>query len=172
MKMETKINLYTNLFNSLIFGALFTILGGLLTSGAVDWANFPLTALVGILAGFIIGMVLPIGKWGAAVAGKVAKPGTFLFNLVMYAVLLVIFLVFMCPILTLFIGSVLMGAPVAVMLPNAYSLFLPFFGIGLVVLMIFGGQVMKLALKCAGVSGEAGGAAPVPSDRESRQEKM
>ena len=111
MKKETKFNLLNNLFNSLVFGVTFTILGGLITAGAVDWPHFPISALVGVLVGFIIGLIIPIGKIGAAVAGKVSTPGTFLFNLVMYAVLLVVILIFMCPLLTIFMGSVLMGGP-------------------------------------------------------------
>lgn len=155
MKKETKFNLINNLFNSIVFGVTFTILGGLITAGAVDWVHFPISALVGILVGFVIGMIIPLGKISGAVAGKVSKPGTFLFNLVMYAVLLVIILIFMCPILTIFMGSVLMGAPIAAVLPNAYALFLPFLGIGLILLMLFGGAIMKLSMKCAGVTPES-----------------
>lgn len=151
MKIETKVNIYNTLFSSIIFGATFTILGGLITSGTVDWPNFPVTVLVGSLVGLIIGAIIPIGKWGSAVASKLAKAGTFLFNLVMYAVLLIIILLFMCPILTVFIGSVLHGAPVAAVLPGSFGLFIPFFLIGLVLLMIFGGWIMALSMKCAGV---------------------
>ncbi|EHL07383.1 hypothetical protein HMPREF0322_01943 [Desulfitobacterium hafniense DP7] len=166
MKVETKVKVYSNLSFSILFGVLFTIVGGLLTNGAVDWAGFPLTALVGIAVGFTIAMVLPLGKWGAVVAGKVAKPDTFLFNLVMNAVLLIAILAFMCPILNLFIGSVLMGAPVAVILPQSYALYIPFFLIGLGVTALLGGLIMKLVLKCAGASGV------VPASEKSTQEKV
>lgn len=165
MKVETKIKIYSNLCFSTLFGVLFTILGGLLTNGAVDWVGFPLTALVGIAVGFTITMILPLGKWGAAVAGKVAKPGTFTFNLVMNAVLLIAILTFMCPILNLFIGAVLMGAPVAVILPQSYTLYIPFFLIGLGITALFGDLIMKLVLKCAGASGVT------PGSDESTQRK-
>ncbi|MFZ7121378.1 MAG: hypothetical protein ACOWWH_10545 [Eubacteriaceae bacterium] len=99
----------------------------------------------------MVGLIIPIGKWGAALAGKAAKPGTFLFNLIMYAFILVVMLIFMSPALTVFIGSVLHGAPVIAVLPSSYSLFIPFFLIGIVLIMIVGGPIMKLALKCAGV---------------------
>lgn len=154
MKIETKVNIYFTLLASILFGVAFTIMGGLLTSGAVDWYNFPAEALVGVGAGFIIGVVIPLGQWSAAVASKMAKPGTWLFNLVMYTVLLIIILLFMCPILTLFIGCVIMGAPVAAMLPHSYSLFVPFFVIALILLMLCGDYLLKLSMRCAGVPNE------------------
>jgi hypothetical protein len=150
MKKETKFNILNNLFNSIVFGVTFTIIGGLITAGTVDWPHFPISALVGVLVGFVIGLIIPIGKIGAAVASKVSAPGTFLFNLVMYAVLLVIILIFMCPLLTIFMGSILMGAPIAAVLPNSYTLFFPFLGIGLVLLMILGDSITKLAMKVSG----------------------
>lgn len=154
MKKETKFNLLNNLFNSIVFGVTFTILGGLITAGAVDWPHFPISALVGVLVGFVIGLIIPIGKIGAAVAGKVSTPGTFLFKLVMYAVLLVTILIFMCPILTIFMGSVLMGAPIAAVLPNSYALFFPFFIVGLVLLMVFGGFITKFSMSVSGIQME------------------
>ncbi|WKY45030.1 hypothetical protein Q5O14_02720 [Eubacteriaceae bacterium ES2] len=154
MKNDKKFNLISNLFNSIVFGLTFTILGGLITSGTVDWVHFPISALVGVAVGFVIGLIIPIGKIGAAVASKITTPGTFFFNLVMYAVLLVIILIFMCPILTIFMGSVLMGAPIAAVLPNSYALFFPFLGIGLVLLMILGGPITKLAMKVSGFEPE------------------
>lgn len=152
MKKETKFNLLNNLFNSIVFGVTFTIVGGLITVGAVDWVHFPISALVGVLVGFILGMIIPLGKISGGLASKIATPGTFLFNLVMYGVLLVIILIFMCPILTIFMGSVLMGAPIAAVLPNSYALFLPFFVIGLILLMVFGGFITKFSMKCAGMT--------------------
>ncbi|MEO1817050.1 MAG: hypothetical protein ABGU93_15820 [Acetobacterium sp.] len=154
MKLETKVNLYNNLFNSIIFGITFTIIGGLITTGAVDWASFPISALVGVMAGFVIGLIIPIVKIGAIVAGKLSKPGTFLFNLIMNTVLLILILLFMCPALTIFMGSVLMGEPISAVLPNSYALFLPFFFIGLILLMVFSGLIMKLSMKCAGITAE------------------
>jgi hypothetical protein len=134
----------------LFIGVVLTIVGGLIAGGAVDWKNFPVEALVSIGVGFIVGTALPVGKWGAALAGKAAKPGTFLFKLIINTFLIVIMLLFMCPIMTLFTGSVIQGAPVAALLPNLYSLAIPFFFIALVVVMLAGDFVTKLAIKCAG----------------------
>jgi hypothetical protein len=62
-------------------------------------------------------------------------------------------LTIMCPILTLFIGCVIMGAPVAAMLDirRIYSLYIPFYLIAIIILMLFGSSLMKLSMKCAGV---------------------
>jgi hypothetical protein len=152
MKTETKINLYNSLFISVLFGVAFTILGGLILSGSIDWKNFLPEALFGIAVGFAIGMVIPGGKWGFALASKVAKPGSLFFNFIMYTIILIIMLTIMCPILTLFIGCVIMGAPVAAMLDirSIYSLYIPFYLIAIIILMLFGGSLMKLSMKCAG----------------------
>jgi hypothetical protein len=153
MKTETKINIYSSLFFSVLFGVAFTILGGVILSGAVDWKNFLVEAVFGIAVGFTVGMVIPGGKWGFALASKVAKPGALLFNFVMYTIILIIMLAFMCPILTLFIGCVIMGAPLAAMLniQGMYSLAPPFYLIAIIMLMFLGNPLMKLATKCAGV---------------------
>ena len=151
MKAETKANIYNNLFINILFGTAFTIVGGLITNRRVDWHSFPIQTLVSILIGSVIGMVIPAGKLGAALARKVARPGTFLFKLVMYIVLLLIMLLLMCPILSLFIGCILQGAPVGAILPHMYSLFIPFFLMALVIVMFAGDYIMKLSRKCAGI---------------------
>ena len=106
---------------------------------------------MGLVVGLLVGLIIPIGKWSSELATKAAKPGTFLYNLIMFAFILLLMLIFMRPALTVFIGSVLYGSPVAAVLPNSYSLFLPLFLIGNVLLLIVGGHIMKLAMKCAGV---------------------
>jgi hypothetical protein len=60
-------------------------------------------------------------------------------------------LLFMCPTMTLFIGCVIQGAPVAALLSNLYSLAIPVFLIAIVIVMLVGDFVTKLAMKCAGV---------------------
>jgi hypothetical protein len=150
MKFETKMNIYTTLFNSIIFGVVFTVAGGLLTTGAVDWPNFFITLLVGMTVGFIVGVVIPMGKLGFALGSKIAKPGTFFAKLIMNTVIVVVMLVFMCPVLTLFISSGIYGAPVVAVLPHIFDLFIPFFFIAIVIAMISGEFIKKLAMKCAG----------------------
>jgi hypothetical protein len=153
MKIETKINIYNGLFISVLFGVAFTILSGLLLSGSIDWDHFLIEALFGIAVGFAIGMVIPGGKWGFALASKAAKPGSLLFSFLMNTIILVIMLTLMCPILTLFIGCVIMGAPIAAMLDirTMFSLYIPFYLIAIIMLMLLGNPLMKLATKCAGV---------------------
>jgi hypothetical protein len=150
MTTETKLGVFTNLFFSMLFGVVFTIAGGLFAGGSVDWKNFPAEAIVGIAVGFTVSTALPVGKWGAALAGKAAKPGSFLFKLIVNIFLILIMLLFMCPTMTLFVGCVIQGAPVMAMLPNMYSLAIPFFFIALVLVLLAGDFVMKLAIKCAG----------------------
>jgi hypothetical protein len=154
MKTETKVAIYNSLFISIVFGVSFTILGGLITSGSIDWDNFLVEALFGIAVGFAVGMAIPGGKWGFALASKMAKPGSLLFNFIMYTIILLIMLTIMCPVLTLFIGCVIMGAPLTAMLPGMFSLYIPFFIIAIIILMLFGNSLMKLSMKCAGAAVE------------------
>jgi hypothetical protein len=153
MQMDKKINFYNSLFMSILFSAIFTAAGGLILSGAIDWQNFIAEAAFGCAVGLVISMILPLGKWGAALAGKVAKPGSFLFKLIMYAVLIAILVALMCPILTLFIGLVILGAPIRALLPTLYSLYIPFFIIALVIALLIGDIILKLSMKCASLSG-------------------
>lgn len=151
MRVETKVNIYNTLFISVLFGTTLTIVGGLISNGSVDWDNFLVEVFVGIAIGLFVGIVIPVGKLATSLASKVSKPGTLLFKFIMNTVLLLIILLFMCPLMTLFTGCVIMGAPISVILPNLYSLFVPFFLIALAILMIFGDYIMKLSMKCAGV---------------------
>jgi hypothetical protein len=70
----------------------------------------------------------------------------------MYTIILVIMLTLMCPILALFIACVIMGAPIGAVftIQGLYSLYLPFYGIAIIMLMLLGNPLMKLAVKCAG----------------------
>jgi hypothetical protein len=151
MRAEIKVNAYNTLFVSVLFGVAFTMIGGLITNGSIDWHNFLIEVIFSIVVGFIVGMVIPGGKFGSALADKVAKPGTLFFNLIMYTVLILIMLLFMCPILTLFIGCIIMGASIISVLPNLFSLYIPFFIIAVLILTLFGDYLIKLSMKCAGV---------------------
>src|SRR5690554_1402614 len=111
MKTKTKLNFFVSLFNGLLLGTAFTIAGGLIINGSVDWPNFLVTVLVGMLIGVIVGMILPLGKMGDALAGKFAKSGSIAYNFVLNSVILLTMLLFMSPALTIFIGSILYGAP-------------------------------------------------------------
>lgn len=173
MKTERKFAIYLNLFNNIVIASLFVLAGGLISSGTIDWTNFPASALVSIAVGLIVSTVIPVGKIGGAIAGKVSKPGTFLFNLIMYAVLLAIMLVFLCPTMTLFIACVLNGVPVGAVLSlqGLYGMFFWFLLIGLVFLLIFGGLLVKLAMKCAGMKPTEPGAEPDKPGAEKEEEK-
>jgi len=162
MKAETKFMIYISLFNSLVIAVVLVITGGLIQGGAINWAIFLPQVAVGFIVGFFVSMVIPVGKIGGAAAAKFAKPGTFLFKLIMYIVLLAIMLVFLLPIMTLFTACVLMGAPVGVMLsfPILYGLFPWFEVVGVVFLLIFDIPLGKLAMKCAGMQPMPAGAAP------------
>lgn len=147
--MTKRENFFVGLFNSILFGTVFTFVGPLVSGQNIDWASIPVQLAVGILGGLVIGLAIPAGKWGGILAGKAAKPGSLLFKFIMYSVILVTMLVFMCPILTVVFACVLGGAPVMAVLSTAYAMFVPFYVVGILVLMLVGDFVTSAAIKCA-----------------------
>ena len=55
----------------------------------------------------------------------------------------------MCPIMAVLFACVMGGAPVAAILPTSYSVYLPLYIVGVVILMLIGDYVTNLAIKCA-----------------------
>lgn len=151
MQSVVKLNFFVALFNGLLLGVVLTIAGGLLNSGSVDWANFLVTVLVGVVVGVVVGMIIPLGKMASALADKLAKPGSIVYTFLFNSVTLLVMLIFMSPFLTIFIGSILYGAPIGEVIPNSYDFFLPFYLIGIPFLMILGKPIMNLAKRCAGI---------------------
>lgn len=149
MKRQTKVNFFIALFNGILFGVLFTIAGGLIKSGSVDWVNFVSTVLFGVLVGTIVGMVIPAGRIGSHFASRISQPGQILYRFILYSVIMITMLLFMSPALNLFIGSFLHKVPIAVVLPDSYSLFLPFYLMGISLLLIVGDPIVRLAENCA-----------------------
>ena len=146
--MSKKANVYNAFFFSVIFGVLFAFVGSAV-QGKIDWPTIPPQIIVAIIVGFVVGLVIPSGKWGAALAMKVSKPGSVLFRFIMFSVILIVMLIFMCPLITLFMVCVLGKAPIAVAVPLFYSMFIPFYITGIIFLVIFGDRVAGFAVKCA-----------------------
>lgn len=147
--MTKKESFFVSLFNSLFFGILYTFAGSVINQQSINWPNVPAQILVGVIVGIVVGMLIPAGKWGGMLGAKLAKPGSLLFKFIMYNVILIVMLIFMCPALTVFIASVQGGAPVMAVLPASYNLFIPFYLVGIVAIMIFGDLITAAAMKCA-----------------------
>jgi len=147
--MTTRENFFVSLFNSLLFGVVFTFVGGILSGQPILWSTIPAQILVGVVVGLAVSLIVPAGKWGGILASKVGKPGSIPFKFVMYSVILVIMLLFMCPILTVFNACILGGAPVMAVLPGSYAMALPFYLIGIAMLLVVGDPVTALAIRCA-----------------------
>lgn len=149
MSEKVKITVYSNLLYAVFFGAFLSATGGLFVDGTIDLRGFPLMFFVSTGIGFIMGMLIPSGKISGTIASKVAQPGTFLFRLVMYSVLMVIILIYMCPLMTIIKGCLIMGTPLKALIPSMYSLFVPFFILCTAALMIVGDPIMNLAKRLA-----------------------
>lgn len=148
--MEKRLFILINLFHSVLFGVLFAFVGWLINRNPMDVVTVILQLVVSILVGFLVGMLIPAGKWGDMLAMKIFPRGGIGFAFIRYSVILLVMLVFMCPILTVFIACALGGAPVLAVIPGVYELFVPFYFAGIVTLMLIGRYVVRLAEKCAG----------------------
>lgn len=151
--MDKKTNLFLTIYMGIVFSIVFTVVGGLLNG--FDWAAVPIQFLVGLAVGVAVGLIIPVGDVGAAVAGKLCKPGTPGFTFIMFNVILLLMLLFMCPIMTVIFGCVLGGAPLPAVLPGAYSTFMPFYIPGTIVLQLVGDKVAALAAKTAHPAGKS-----------------
>ena len=152
--MTKRENFFVSLFNSRLFGIVFTFVGPLLTGQPIIWPDIPAQILVGTGIGLAISLIIPAGAWGGMLAAKVAKPGSILFRFVMYSVILVTMLTFMCPILTVFIACVQGGAPVMAVLPGSYAMAPIFYAVGIVMLVLIGDPVTALAIRCSHMGGK------------------
>lgn len=147
--MTKKEIFFVSLFNSILFGVLFTFATPIFNGQGIHWSTIPLELVAGILVGLVISLAIPSPMLGEMLAGKLAKSGSLLFRFIMKSVILVIMLIFMCPIMAVLFACVLGDAPVAVILPASYSVFLPLYLVGIVVLMLVGDLVTGAAIKCA-----------------------
>ena len=145
--MDKKTSNYLNCIMAFFFTAVFTLVGGLVNG--FDWKAVPMQFIVGLALGLIVGFIIPAGDVGGAIAAKICQPGTRGFSFIMFNVILVIMLIFMCPLMTVAFASVLGGVPVAAVLPSAYDLFVPFYVVGSLLLMLVGEPAVKLAEKLA-----------------------
>ena len=147
--MNKRENFFVSLFNSLLFGVIFTFAVPIFNGQGIVWGQVPVQLVANFLVGLIISLVIPSGKWGGMLAGKIAKPGSVLFKFILRSVILLIMLLFMCPIMAVLFACVMGGAPVAAVLPTSYSVYLPLYIVGVVILMLIGDYVTNLAMKCA-----------------------
>ena len=152
--MTKRENLFVSLFNSLLFGVVFTFVGPVLSGQSIIWGDIPAQIIVGVVIGLAVSLIIPAGAWGGMLAAKVSKPGSILFKFVMYSVILVTMLTFMCPILTVFIACVQGGAPLMAALPGAYSMAPAFYAVGIVLLLLVGDAVTGFAIRCSHMGGK------------------
>jgi hypothetical protein len=152
--MTKRENLFVSLFNSLLFGVVFTFVGPVLSGQSIIWGDIPAQIIVGVVIGLAVSLIIPAGAWGGMLAAKVSKPGSILFKFVMYSVILVTMLTFMCPILTVFIACVQGGAPLMAVLPGAYSMAPAFYAVGIVLLLLVGDAVTGFAIRCSHMGGK------------------
>ena len=152
--MTKRENFFVSLFNSVLFGVVFTFVGPIVSGQPIAWADVPAQIIVGIVIGLGVSLVIPAGKWAGILAAKVAKPGSILFKFVMYSVILVTMLTFMCPILTIFIACIQGGAPLMAVLPGVYAMAPTFYLVGVPMLILVGDPITAFAIRCSHMGGK------------------
>lgn len=146
---EVKIKLYSSVFYGIFFGFVLTIVGSIINNGNIDWSRFPIEFIASTIIGTIMGIIVPGGEISGILTKKLAKPGTFLYKLIFNCILMVIILLYMCPLMTIFFGCILNGASIMTVLPDMFSLAPYFFAICVFLLLFVGEGIMNLAMKLA-----------------------
>ena len=152
--MTKRENFFVSLFNSLLFGVVFTFVGPIVSGQAILWPDIPAQIFVGVVIGLAVSLIIPAGAWGGMLAAKFAKPGSILYKFVMYSVILVTMLTFMCPILTVFIACIQSGAPLMAALPGSYAMAPTFYAVGIVLLILVGDPITAFAIRCSHMGGK------------------
>jgi len=147
--MTKRENFFVSLFNSLLFGVVFTFVGPIVGGQPIIWGDVPAQIIVGVGIGLGVRLIIPAGAWVGVLVEKQRQPGSSLLSFVMNMVILVTMLTFMCPILTIFIACVQGGAPLMAVLPGCYAMAPTFYVVGIVLLLLVGDPVTNAAIRCA-----------------------
>ena len=82
---------------SLLLSAVLTAVGYFMMPA--DIKSIAVQFAAGFVIGTIVSTIVPVGEIGAAVASKFSAPGSPAFSFFMFNVILLIMLVFMCPLI-------------------------------------------------------------------------
>ncbi|MBR0416760.1 MAG: hypothetical protein IJI56_03010 [Firmicutes bacterium] len=141
--MDKKTNLIQTFFMSVLFSVIFTAVGYFMSPA--DPVNVSIQFVVGLIVGMAVSLIIPVGEIGSAVASKLSAPGSPAFSFFMFNTILLIMLVFMCPIMAVIFGCVLGGAPLPAILHGAYGNFVPFYICGALAMQLLGTKISKLS---------------------------
>lgn len=149
MKKELKVRILSSVFYGIFFGVVLTIIGTILNNGRIVWENFPMQFISSTVISTFMGMLIPGGMISSVITEKITKPGTVLYKAIFNSILMVIILLYMCPLMTIFYGCVIGGAPIAAVLPGMFSMAPAFWVVCVLLLMIVGDPIMNLAIRIA-----------------------
>ncbi|MDO5391915.1 MAG: hypothetical protein Q4F24_12625 [Eubacteriales bacterium] len=149
MKKELKVRILSSVFYGIFFGVVLTIVGSILNNGRIVCENFPMQFISSTVISTFMGMLIPGGMISSVITEKITKPGTVLYKAIFNSILMVIILLYMCPLMTIFYGCVIGGASIAAVLPGMFSMAPAFWVVCVLLLMIVGDSIMNLAIRIA-----------------------
>ncbi len=149
MSLKRK-TLYTLIMNVPIALAI-SLTAQLLATGTVVLQLLLLNFTLAYIISFVVGMVIPVVRWGAGFAGLFhAKPDSLLFGLLVNVIVNLVYVAVNCLILTWFNVVYLGGQPMQVYLIAMISTFVPIYLVGYVVSFLWNTPAMKLSARICG----------------------
>lgn len=110
MNMQNKVTVLQNMILSVFFGIIFTLIAQVVYESRIhfDWYGFWLPIIFGTVIGYLIIAALPIAQLGVALAFLLkAKPGSFLFRVVVSFVIATFFVPIMTIVMGIFSGVII-----------------------------------------------------------------
>ncbi|MGL5258791.1 MAG: hypothetical protein ACRC7V_01655, partial [Lachnospiraceae bacterium] len=134
MKMSKKCKVVFTLIMNVPIALSISLTAQLLATGKIIVGLLVLNFSIAYLISFAIGMLLPVGKWGAGFAFKCkAQPDTLKFGLLVNVVINFIYVIINCVILTYFNVIILGKAPIIAYFIGMVTTFVPIYLVGYVV---------------------------------------
>lgn len=148
MNNEKKLHLVTATLNIIVYVGVFVPVGQLFGMGYLDLKLAIPNIIIGAIIGYIVMLGVPLFKWGVALAMKLkARPGSFVFKLILYLVFIIPFVFLEAMGSNLVAMTLLGGVPAIISIMVAFSAMPLFIVVALIIAFIITEPFNKLARK-------------------------
>lgn len=148
MNMSTKCKVVYTLIMNIPVALAIALTAQLLAIHTVVLPLLGINFCIAYAISFLIGMLIPVAKWGVGLAMKCkAKPDSLPFGLLVNLIVNTVYVVINCIILTYFNVVILNGAPIAAYFIGMATTVLPIWIVGYVVSFIWNRPAEQIAHK-------------------------
>ncbi len=148
--MSKKESLILGELNTVLFSVVFSFVAQLINGGRIVLSEIPIPFIIGLVLGTVVSFLIPVGKWGAALATKAgAKPGSFAFDAILCFVIAAVMATIMDFLMNIVIGCLMKNAPINVMLISSLKTLHWYVIVAYVAILITNKPISALAHKLA-----------------------